>query len=173
MNRFLSKPSTFSGFSFVEVLVAVVIIGILATLAIPSWQKLVINQRANRAQEQAYQALQRAKFNAKREKRDWLVSFRENNGEIEYAIHRLNGTLFWQELISEADTIAIDPQNTTLSTSQSTCNNFYCARFTHRGTVGGRLGRITFVPKNNQDPKKCVFISTRLGTLRRDEDEGC
>lgn len=172
--RFLpSKLSTSSGFSLVEALVAVIIIGIFAAIAVPSWMNLITKQRVNSAQERAYQSFQRAKFNAKREKRDWVVSFRNNNGEIEYAVHRLDGTLFWQELIGEADTIDIDTQNTTLSTSESTCNNFYCARFTHRGTVGGRLGRITFVPKNDQDPKKCIFISTRLGTLRTDKGEDC
>ncbi|WP_071516650.1 prepilin-type N-terminal cleavage/methylation domain-containing protein [Geitlerinema sp. PCC 9228] len=172
--RFLpSKLSTSSGFSLVEALVAVVLIGIFAAIAIPSWQNLLIQQRVSRAQAQAYQAFRRAKFNAKREKRDWLVSFRENNSRVEYAVHRSSADPLWQALTADAEFLEIDTDNTTLSTSKSTCNNFYCVKFTHKGTIGGRLGRITLGHKNKSQPKQCIFISSLLGTLRRDEAEGC
>ena len=172
--RFLpSKLSTSSGFSLVEALVAVIIIGIFAAIAVPSWMNLITKQRVNSAQESAYQGFQRAKFNAKREKRDWLVSFRENNSRVEYAVHRSSADPLWQALTADAEFLEIDTDNTTLLTSKSTCNNFYCVKFTHKGTIGGRLARITLVPKNKSQPKQCIFISSILGTLRRDEAEGC
>ena len=166
----ISKKFTFAGFTMVEVLVAVVIIGILSAIAIPSWQRLITNQRVSRAQEEAYQAFREARFNAQREKRSWVVEFQtDGDGVVEYSVHNSDASASWQPLTNDAEQIAID-DSTNLSS-----NNI---EFQHDGIVSDdidaeNLPRITFKPKEQSSPVYCVFVTTRLGALRRDKGDSC
>jgi prepilin-type N-terminal cleavage/methylation domain-containing protein len=178
MRSSVPKQSSFAGFTIVEALVAVVIIGILAAIAVPSWQKLITNQRVSRAQEEAYQAFREARFNAEREKRPWQVQFRQNNNRVEFDVHATNNNPNWQSLTNSAEQIAIDNCN-------NTNNNNFVVQFQGDGTVdetnigcGGNAGSlrvgISFIPSNQQQqsqpqPIQCVYVETILGALRQEE----
>jgi hypothetical protein len=51
----------------------------------------------------------------------------------------------------------------------------YRVQFKPQGVPNGlgELGRITFVSKSGGDRKKCVIISTILGSMRIAENTGC
>lgn len=54
------------GFSLIEMLVVVAIVGALAAIATPSWLGFMANQRLNRANEQVLQAIRQGQAEAKR-----------------------------------------------------------------------------------------------------------
>ncbi|MBM0743868.1 type II secretion system protein [Phormidium sp. CLA17] len=154
------------GFTLLEVSVALGVIGILFAIATPAWSSLLNKQRLNTARNEAFQAMRTAQHKAKLQHVDWQVSFREVNGLVQWAIHpdsTLPSTSLWHSLDSN---VRID-QGTTLYFDGT--NNIYRLRFTHLGRVSGQLGRITFSSKTDSQTKRCVIVSTLLGTMREGE----
>ena len=76
-----------SGFTLLEMLILLLIIGILSSIAAPGWLAFINNQRLRTSQSQVYGALQLAQSNAKRDKIAWQASFRTQGTVVQWAIH--------------------------------------------------------------------------------------
>lgn len=151
-----------SGFTLLENLIILLIIGILAGIIVPSWLSFLEKIRLNAAQNQLYQAIRQAQSQAKKEKLTWQASFREQNGILQWAVHPgtvnpINST--WNSIDSR---VRLDAE-TTLRES----DNVRGIQFDYLGSVRKPpLGRITVSSKSGGKAKRCVFVSTILGTLR-------
>ena len=64
------------GFTLLEILVALALIGILGAIVSPAWVGFSINQSLNAAQSPAFSNLRSAQSSAKRDQVDWQASFR-------------------------------------------------------------------------------------------------
>lgn len=179
-----SKLST-TGFTLIESLVVVVILGILAAIVAPTWKTLLDRQHVNAAQREILASFREAQFNAQRDLRDWQVCFRTQNGRVETLVHAQTQSdpvgcptndPRWRPLAGEvSQTIQI--ANATLPLR----NGYYSSRFLFNGRITGAgatgsslgTGRIVITPKSQVAPKRCVFISTILGTTRSAKGEQC
>ncbi|WP_414622136.1 Tfp pilus assembly protein FimT/FimU [Calothrix sp. CCY 0018] len=74
-----TKSKQSSGFTLIEVLVTIAIVGILSAIAAPSWLGFVARQRLNKANDTVFAALQQAQREAKKNKRSYSVSIQLNN----------------------------------------------------------------------------------------------
>lgn len=74
LNNTTSKKSD-AGFTLLELLVIVVLLGTLAAIAAPSWLGLINRQRVRTVNDRVFQSLRAAQSEAKRTKRDVIITF--------------------------------------------------------------------------------------------------
>lgn len=175
------------GFTLIEVLIVMFMVGILVAIASPSWLGFVNNQRLNSAQSRAFSTLRLAQSNAKRDQLMWQATFRNTATFAQYAIHKTPtttttldywNTLPWQnfdEGVRIVDNTESQPRTTLTKLTAIPEPDVYRVQFKPQGVPNGlgELGRITFVSKAGGDRKKCVIISTILGSMRVAENTGC
>lgn len=92
--------SSTSGFTLIEVLAVIVIVGILSAIAAPSWLSFVARQRLNKGNDSILAALQEAQRKAKNSKFSYNISFRTLNNEPQIAIYPIgeNAKSYWRNL---------------------------------------------------------------------------
>ncbi|MGA9381303.1 MAG: prepilin-type N-terminal cleavage/methylation domain-containing protein, partial [Phormidium sp.] len=156
------------GYTLLELLVIVIVIGMLAAIMTPSWFSLLNRLRLNAAQAETLSVMRQAQANARREKRIWQANFRDMNGRVQWSLNaegQSEANQTWNNLIGE-DANKISILNSTLKNQ----SGVYSVQFKPNYWVNGQLGRITFVSRGttNTDSaaKRCVFVSTLIGAMR-------
>jgi type II secretory pathway pseudopilin PulG len=180
-NKKLTYTST-AGYTLLETIIIVTIVGILSAIIAPSWLNFIERQRLNTAQDQVYRAMQEAKSNATKDKITWQVSFREENNIVQWTIHPATSEEFmpnnmkWNSLDPNIQVYKVKNNKnkceTTLYEKPEACptQGPWRIQFNYHGNTNGQLGKITLISKNGGNTKRCVYISTLIGAMRKGEE---
>ncbi|MDF5727007.1 MAG: prepilin-type N-terminal cleavage/methylation domain-containing protein [Rhizonema sp. PD38] len=88
-----------AGFTLLEVLVVLLMVGVLSAIAAPGWISFVNRQRVNKANDAVLTALQEAQRQAKKTKLSYSVSFQTDSNRVaKIAIYPTTSTPYWQNL---------------------------------------------------------------------------
>jgi prepilin-type N-terminal cleavage/methylation domain-containing protein len=171
-----------TGFTLIEVLVVVLIVGILSAIVGPTWTGLLTKQKLGMGTEQVYLKIKEAQSKAQQENRAYRVSFQNNttNGMPQIAINPLisiNGvppatSNRWENVGTKSNDLAF---NTTTLTSEG--NTLI---INYDGTINNENSPITVgesinlrIPNQDTANQQCVVIRTLLGTLEKTSGKNC
>jgi Tfp pilus assembly protein FimT len=175
-----------SGYTAIELLTIVLVLGIVSAIAAPAWLMFINNQRLKVSLDRAHSAMVTARSNAKRDKVAWQATFREVGNTVQVAIHPSDITPArvpasqWKSLEPE---IKIHTNDTTLLPISE--DNKYAdngtlrrARFNYKGcpvyNIDDECGMTSYRAKGNltlfhpklKNSERCIIITTILGHKR-------
>ncbi|MGB3199484.1 MAG: prepilin-type N-terminal cleavage/methylation domain-containing protein, partial [Nodosilinea sp.] len=153
-----------AGFTLLEGLIVVVIIGLLVAIAAPSFFSFLQQRQINTARDMVYQALRVTQADAMQRREERRFSIRERDGRIEWANHPesvpAHQVTAWQPLI---DGVVLADIDNTLTKA----GGIHYTRFDMYGNLKskaiGEQGTITLTISGKRDTNRCVVVSTVLG----------
>lgn len=161
-------PNSFQkdGFTALELLVVIVVVGILMAIAAPFGLRLLERSHTTAARDTVYVAMRQAQDKAQQEMTPWQFAIRQQNEKTEWIIHSgktIPTSAEWHKVGTQS--LHIDSE-----TNLARLGTAYYVRFDEKGNVQHRLGRITLSSEHFPEIKRCVVVSTLIGALRKGEE---
>ncbi|AOY83674.1 prepilin-type N-terminal cleavage/methylation domain-containing protein [Moorena producens JHB] len=194
------KLNNEAGFTLIELIIVILLVGILSSIAAPSWLAFVNRQRVGKVNERVLSVIQEAQRQAKNKKLSYSVSFRMNGNDPQAAVHQAKDnqgnaqtpeTFQWQSLVGD---LGVKPEQVLVRTNLTGDNKSGATlsglsedkkiTFDNQGVlddpdIGNGLAIVVAVPnsKDKDNPiestKRCVIVKTILGALETDRKGGC
>ncbi|NDJ16270.1 pilus assembly FimT family protein [Myxacorys almedinensis] len=190
----LSRRST-AGFTLLETLVVIIMIGVMFAIAAPSWVTFTNNQRLNTVRSQIFETLRAAQADAKRTKINRAVVFDNNSNRPRMATIPVSGDSMTKDsgaLITKTEvqnwqtvgngeiapgTIKVNAvpvpvsQNFDASVLFDTYGNVIKINNVALPTETGY--KITVGVVSSVNPRRCIMIKTLLGAMQEGANEEC
>lgn len=166
------------GFTLLEVLVTVLVLGILSSIAAPSWLAFINNQRVRTVNDRVLQSLRSAQSEAKRTKRDVTVTFYTTSStpsvdppRVEIDTNPAETDKSKKEIRIETFSSGGEIKPGTIALTPTPANSI---TFDYQGNppTGSTPFYVTVAPVVGGvvgGPKKCVIVQTILGAMTTDE----
>jgi prepilin-type N-terminal cleavage/methylation domain-containing protein len=131
-----------AGYTLLELLVTVMIVGILAAIAAPGWLGFVQQRRVTQANDAVLRTLQEAQSKAKTQKLKYSVSFRNQDGIPQVAVYQdsVPPDNYWKQL---GEQLAFKPRQVVLGTNLNGPNSAGSS-LTYNLSTTPPLPKITF-----------------------------
>ncbi|CAD5925265.1 pilus assembly FimT family protein [Planktothrix agardhii] len=189
------KNDNNAGFSLIELLVVILMVGVLAAIAAPSWQTFTTRQRIKSVNTQILQAIKTTQAEAKRNQSDYVLEFNLDGDPLKYSIYKdvelpklpdkqpqslsLDGAIkenmlkiYSQVQGTERNKIHFN-FNGGLDEDKLKEDNIEI-KDTGKNTDGFR---VVVYPKDSPDSRNCIIVQTILGATRTaegtDDPKGC
>lgn len=171
--RNFNRHSSFSesGFTLIEVLVVVIIVGILGSIAAPGWLSFLERQRANSVKSDLLSALREVQENAKQQSTGRTVTFKTTATGPAIDVKNGSGTVKTQTLGSNAKSIKLKPFIGGKSNPVDNVPSNDVA-FDYRGGVS-TVPFVIQIGTDKNPAQKCLIITTLLGGIAEGNGNEC
>lgn len=194
MKRVRQKKRSIAGFTLLEVLVVIIIVGVLFAIAAPGWNALMNRQRVNVVRDQASQIIRQAQADARRTKRARIVVFDNSTGVPRVATFAqkgddqngqtvdipidTTGITNWQTLgngdirsgVLDISTTPPSVQGQLVFKSDGALDDVSV----RKATVPNVFFGVNIIQKNTSpQTRRCIVVTTLLGATRLAEGDNC
>lgn len=180
-NKRSPRHSKSLGFTLIEVLVVMIMVGILSAIAAPSWLGFVNNQRINASQSKIFQAIKVAQSDAKIRKSNndgkrVRITFRTGQTENSYKLDNVRLNAGEQSLEQGVKISSITP--TTIKTDPTPVTGGPYIEFDSSGLLYDPSNQLTYpicinLSVSNGPRIKWIAIKTLLGALVTGSEGTC
>ena len=159
---FLKAGKQAAGFTLLELMIILTIIGILCAIVVPGWNSFYATRQLNTAQDQIQGSIKQGQHLARVQRRPYRFVIEQYGDVVRWGIGTdPNMPIEWK---SSFQNISIDTNQTTFR--QIKDKNQWFMVLDDDGTVTGQLGRVTLVSQTVSE-QRCVIMSTLLGETRK------
>lgn len=160
---FTNRTSSTAGFTLLEMLVVVIIVGVLASIAAPDWFRYLMGRRVVTVRDEVRQVLEEAQTTAITRREQRVVTFYTNEDLPTVSIGSTYNDGIQQTLGGES----VRPGMITLSATTDSVT------FDYRGTIASST-TVTITPTGQVGGRKsCVKVATLLGSLTTGDGDDC
>lgn len=157
----IQPKDTTSGFTLLEILVVIIIVGILAGIMAPGWLAFMNRQRVGAARSDLYDLLQRAQTDARQQREDRVVEITDPTGPTVVYAGSAPGSAEERRLGNlEAGLVSV------AGTASS-------VTFNYLGEPTGNVPFIFDLATVEGNARECVVITNLLGGLKKASGDDC
>jgi type II secretory pathway pseudopilin PulG len=186
--KFSTSPRSIEGFTLLETLVVIIMIGIMFAIGAPSWVAFLNNQRVSTARNQVFETLRTAQAEAKRTKVNRAVVFDNNNNQPRVATVPISSDSInvsksdvqnWQ-ILGNGE---IKPGMIKVSSTPASTQGFDASVLfdtygnvikTDNKSLPTDTGyKITVGVANSTNPRRCLIVKTLLGAVQDGSNTDC
>lgn len=168
-----AKTSASAGFTIIELLVVIIMIGVISAIAAPGWLSFVTRQRLNAARGEVLQIMTKAQTDAEQQSLTRTIGLVTTPGAPALTVSAPSSTSLEQKIGDGKSALKVEAfVNNVQATSIA---------FNHKGQVvpnsDPTVAVVPFVIKvsavDGGVPPRCVVVTTLLGSMVMAEGDDC